>query len=653
MMALLQSKKGFYASAPLMGAIIFLIAASVAFFFHNESLAQTDLARAGAIQTTLLFISQAILADSYNALLQSEFEHLTTEFLEGEDGESHLINPGGNWKSNLGDELIRKYGTSLKSGIGADATLYVDAYNDYSGIDYCAVVSSEVVSPLFLQSVFESEEDDGTIKTRAYSFGESVECIANDPQGRTKVEIRGRYYQIDIRVIGLFEVAKFSIVKAKETLDHGADIFDAGIKARWSSPRWYSVNDFSNTIREAAPDDEEAIEMEGLIEAWEKAAKTFSSLIKKSAKNEANKKFKGIVLGDFNVKVNHRGPYSDEEYDIKDFRVACSKDNAGEYRNCMPEFTHIILGDEKCENGGVPLHTGSRPYYKVKGEHRGSGGGELRGDITLFLTRIFKPLGYACYDIERSDPRGVCRKWETKPGDVGFEGTVTDDAERYTPSGADKISFNFMGQYPNVNTADITENLLDCRDRYAFGGENDKELWENNMKELLGGLEIDVVTVEQKGLWGWVDQNSKINGDSLETRLKNIYNDVVARVRESASFVPVVEFETGRGGIKNKEDIEVGIPRVKIWISWDAVLGKCEGVRDIRGGKGEADLLCDTLCDSRIKGTSGSVETGKKKEFCRNLVDKGFGRLECECMGSEFISPDVEAGFTIKKGIGF
>ncbi|MBN2517596.1 MAG: hypothetical protein JXB14_02005 [Candidatus Altiarchaeota archaeon] len=599
-----------------MGALIFLISASVAFFFHNESLAQIDLSRAENTQSTLIFISQAILADSYNTLLQSEFEKLTLEFLEATDTEPHYVNPTGDWKENLADGLAKKYGSGMKSGIGADASLYAHAYSEYAGIDYCDVKSSPSVAPLFLHTVFESEKNDGTIKAKAYSYGESVECVSRDPEGRTEVEILGKYYQIDIRLIGLFDMAKFSVIKARDGLDYGSDFLPDAPTAHWKSSKWYRVDAVQNKVflPLGATRREEPYSMGELVKDWVAKAETFSRLLIQKTMQEAQlRNYRDMYLDSFTVRAE------DGNYDIGDFEVSCVRDENGISGNCMPDFTYIVIGDKECMDGGKRLHE-NVPYYKVEGSHKAkSGSTTTKGYIEEFLTDILSPLGYACYYIDRlSYAAEVCNEWEAKPIAAVFEGSVVDGDPSYNPGASSQATFNFVGRSPSVKTDDIRGNVLKC----SSGG-YEKGIWESNIRELLSGLELKVKSQKSGSFYTWTNDGSKINDGVLGERLKSMYNNVIAEAKEQTSFVPVVEFEGG-SRIENTEKVS-DVPTARVDVEWSEVLARCIG----EVGKPKVDILCTKLCSGSGYTTGIAKE---RRQFCEDLVrDGNTDGLVCEC----------------------
>ena len=171
-MALAQNRKGFYVYSPVMGAVIFLIAAGMAYVMSQEHQVQTDLASASDFNGRLIFVSEAILADSFDNLLQHKLERFTIDFLD----KDHLeINPDKDWKANIRDDLVDYYKYGLGDTLGLQLETYVEAYGKISGMDGCSV---NITSDEFYESpnVYESDEGDGTIKARALSLGKQIRC---------------------------------------------------------------------------------------------------------------------------------------------------------------------------------------------------------------------------------------------------------------------------------------------------------------------------------------------------------------------------------------------------------------------------------------------------------------------------------------------
>lgn len=581
-MALAQNKRGFYVYSPVMGAVIFLIAAGMAYVISQEHQVQADLASASDFNGRLIFVSEAILADSFDNLLQHKLERFTIDFL---DHDYLDIIPDRDWKSNLRDDLVDYYKYGLGDTLGLQLETYVEAYGKIAGMDGCSV---NITSEEFYESsnVYESDEGDGTIKARTLSLGRQIRCKSKDPPGETVVDILGRYYRINVRVASLFGVGRFAVQKAKEAMNHGIEYMNNQDPiATWESGRWMKVDLLSNKVTEGD------IAMTGLIDSWVNIMEQwFSKGIMGVTNSEAEAQgFLGIKMESFEIEAE------DGEYDIDDFEVSCVADE--EFRNCMPNLVVITIGEEECSSGIEPK--GGNPYYRMTSKVVTDGKGYIP-EVDAIWKRVFSPLQNVCIEYAGLDRVWeVCKRWEAKPKSVVFKGEVNDDNVEYMPTESEDISFKFKNLHSNVYTDEIEDQRIQCGE-----GGRDYGIAEENMDNLLRNLFIMVGSSEGPGLSLWIDKGSKIS--SIDGGgLKDVYKDMV-----EVGYLPKVWF---RGGVEKAKDFDESKygskPLIQPKIIWEPVWRRCKDPKtldELCSALGAGTHLEDTFCDDLFNPRGGS-----------------------------------------------
>jgi len=607
---LARSKKGFYTATPLVGGVLFLTAAVLAVTIASENNAKIFSSRSADAQGKLQFIAEAMMADSYDVLLQVKLETLTSDFLRTDyfDINTHETD----WHQSMRGNLESYYTTNLGDALGLDITAYSQAYSDMPGVDYCE--REEVSDYISTPAIEDSGQNDGTIMVKSYSFGERIHCIATDPEGDVRVDISGRYYKVNVRVPNLYDIARWAISTAKGAINSGVSGIEEPV-AKWESPRWVVVNKADNKL--AVPGE---VQIEGLIDNWKSLMTNwFPNRVKSVADAHAREQgYLGVTLNEFGVVQENEA-----EYSMADFEVSCAANETsreqGTYRNCMPFRVSLILGDTECQGLEPPKTPDGRnpnPFYKLK---EGSlvlrcGTGMCPRKMMDVMEEIVAPLGSACVEyygyVDSVYP--VCKIWKGKPKSLLHKGVLKDDNQDYVVAGAENTEFRFKDQQPDVDTSKIRGVRLTCgEDSAGTVSDIDTNVYKSNVRKLLENLAISLGAQKDPGssLIKWFDRGSSLT-DIQDESLKEVYKNIYG---QGTLPVPCLT-NCDSAEIREK-------PKIQMQVNWDEARSNCiSRIND----------LCIGLCGGNAK--SEATET-----FCRgmfpepNTVSGGKGALRCEC----------------------
>ena len=598
--------RGFMMSAGLIGTVIFLLAAVVGITIAGENEARIEIARSSETTGKLQFIAEAIMADSYDVLLQSNLEIITTEFM----GDEYDINTEEDWQQSFKSNMISYYLDNLGEALGMNMQAYAEAYSVMPNVDKCVIDTVEGAQSN--PTVTDSDEGDGTIKARGHSYGERIKCSSIDPPGEVIVDIAGRYYRLNLRIPHLYDVGKWVASTAKTALNSGIEAM--GIIepiAGWESSKWHIVKKTDNTMEDASD-----ASLEAIIVDWERKMLGFSDRIL-GVSNEYIKNsdtglgYVGISLTNFEVTGEA------DKYELNDFEVSCVADGVGAYRNCMPFRLQIILGETECSIGTEPENS-KNPFYSLKEFSARCGVASCSQSIKEVLKEIIRPLGSVCVDYYAvtDSVYPVCKKWEGKARSVVMKGSVKDDNKDYTVLGQNQTEFNFKDQQPNILPNTISDHRLKCA-----SGDADGEIYKDNARRLLEKMQIKIGLGSDVGttLRRWVDKGSfmtPIDDENLIDIYKTIYGQ---------GILPIPCFTFGA-----KEDSKCILPewserpKVEMTIDWDDTRSNCIN---------KVNELCNAVC-------GGTAIQSNTESFCASLfpddrVGGGKGNLKCSCGETE------------------
>ncbi len=611
----LPGKRGFYVSAPLLGATLFLVAAVLAATVAIENEARIQVARSADILGKLQFMSQAILADSYNVLLQTKLEVMTKDFLER--GYFDIDTQENDWKQSVKSNLQSYYIDNLGETLGLDIAAYAKAYSNVPGIDKCWVGHAGDYQST--PTTYDSSTNDGSIMVMAASYGERIECDVREPEGHLSVDILGRAYRVNIRVAKLYDTARWVILTTKGALNSGITGVPEPV-ASWSSSRWIRIKKTDNIP--VNPQDSQ--NLQAIIEDWSRIMKWLGDRIISISNNYLSSSgLVGISLRELDIEKEENG----KERGLMDFDISCAGEK--QYRNCMPFRLKITLGDADCSKGGEPVMYGSESFYHLAEENRWwikCGASACPQEFNEIMYQILKPIESVCVDyfayVDSVYP--VCRKWIAKEKSLTIKGVVEDDHEDYLATGSEHTQFRFKDQQPNVDVTTTKKNRLRC-DKEGIGElkENDINVYKNNVIILLENIimKFGVARVPGSSLKRWVDKGSVIR-DLDDPTLKQIYKNIYGQ-----GVFPKICF---MGGIASSDECKKPEmsekPQIEIWVDWDETRENCINM---------VDKLCQTFYnDPSLTAVPEYTET-----FCRNLFPRkedavgGYGRLRCAGKG--------------------
>jgi hypothetical protein len=594
-------KKGFMMSAPMIGAAIFMLAAAVALTMVGENSARISNARSAEASQRLQFVAAAIMADSYDVLLQINLERMTRNFMRSESD----IRIDEDWTGGFRSAVTTYYIENLGEALGLDIEAYAKAYRTMPDVKDCVVEMAYGAQSD--PSIRDSDRGDGTILARGYSYGERITCIGQGGDANITVDIAGREYRINMRVPILYNAARRVAQTARLAIDRGN--MDFGILepiASWESPSWHIIKKQDNAI-----EDPEEGNMEALLSDWRNKVSGFSGSFLRFANDyirdsEKGLNYLGISLSDFRVEGES------EEDRLENFEISCVEDGIGEYRNCMPYNIQIVLGKAAC-NIGEPPEGADNPYYSLDLFAARCGVGSCPQKIREILTYIIGDVGSVCVEyysrIDSVYP--VCRKWDAKARSVVVRGTVKDDHRDYVIPGEDEVAFMFRDRHTNVDVSSVRDNKLRCE-----SGDGDEERYKSNVRKLLENLHIKIGLGSEVGasFTKWADKGSFI-APLQEEELTEIYRSIYAQ-----GVLPIPCFTDG--AIPDGKCISSewrDRPRIEISIDWTEARTRCLG---------RVDEMCRELC-------GGSSLEQYRESFCRNLFPEiptvgGKGELRCD-----------------------
>gem|GEM_PF-2881793 len=599
--SILKTRKGFYTATPLLGTVIFLTAALLAALLVVENDATIAKIRATDDQDKLQFIAGVIMADSYNVLLQYSLESLTSKFLK--DDYFDINTNESDWQHSVKNNLENHYLANLGPTLGLNAQAYAKAYESMPDVDKCEVVPEEEFSSE--TATKNSDRGDGTIEVRSMTLGERVRCTSLDPEGNVTVDITGRYYRVNIRVPTLYEMARWTILKAKEIINTGAADIPEPI-AKYSSGRWVAINKDDNKLQK--PGD---VNLRDIADDWDSLMNNWlSGIVKDLVSTEAqNRGYTGMSLVEFLVKQE-----KERVYNLSDFEVSCAEidkaANPSSYRNCMPVRVHTKMGDKECsgmEPPKTPDNSNPNPLYNLQSGslYLTCSGGSCPGGMTSVMKEILAPLGSVCLNyynyVDSVHP--VCKKWEGKAKSVLLKGVLEDDNANYVYSGDTETTFRFKDPLQNTNTDSIKSMRLKCGENPGRDPEKNQEdidLYKENVRVLLTNMDIKIGAGKDPNseVILWSDKGSSISSVQNQD-LRDMYGDIYGH---SALLMTcflgevISDQKCSNQALKEK-------PRMQIQLDWDEVRANCiNRIND----------LCDGLC-------GGSAVSSYTDSFCKSL----------------------------------
>ncbi len=607
-------RKGFYVSAPLLGTIIFLIAAVLAVLMavENETMIRTATSSAG--QDKLQFIASAIMADSYNVLLQHNLENLTGDFLDNEYNE---VSTGeGDWKLGLRNKLVKYYSDSLGEALGVDVGAYAEAYSQMPTVSACTVVTVE--GAYSDPSATDSPDGDGTLVVRGHSTGERINCSSREPDATIIVDITDRYYRVNVRLPDLYSLAKQVLGAAKGAMNSGSEGIDEPI-AKWEGPRWAVVKISDNTLTsderfsKTADFDLGA----GLAAEWKNWMEYVSKQIRFIEEGKIlSSGMVGMKIDEFNISEETGG-----EYELKDFEVSCIPQDAegsAEKRGCMPFKTTAYLGRGCATSEGEPID-GVESFYYIKELKASCGGSSCKPEVERILKEMAAPAGKVCIGFyDGLDPvLPVCKEWQAKAKAALMKGALKDDNPKYVLEGRDMTVFKFQDMQYNIDSARVKDARLKCNE-----GGADEASYKANVKSLMASLKLKIGAVKVSATSErWGDKNTPIV-EPVDGNLKSMYESVFEK-----GGTPAVCYY---GGVSDGVTTKPGCsqdsrkPSINLNFDWSEARGAC---------RSKVDELCNALC-------GGGAESTHSETFCKGMFPEGGysggkGMIKCTGCGKE------------------
>jgi hypothetical protein len=625
------NKKGFYATTPLVGTLIFVIAAAIAILFTTENTTQIDLATSSDAHGKMIFVGEAILADSFTNLMQKEVEKIVVDFISGDEPVN--INPGKSWENNLRDVLVNRIKTDMDEDMEGILEAYSDAYTGLPGHVRCRTENTE--SSKMLPSFDEIPDGDGTIWVRAFTFGKNINCTSEDPPSTTIVNFWDREYMINVRIINLFKAAVAVIDMAIDAIDNPnmakATNGEVYIRGEMSSSKWKNVEEGNNKIVKEDSDNQ----MQLLIDDWFEKVKFLKQRITNILPAEQTI-FADFILGGFSAGF-------DESKGIDAFRVSCLQTGDSHTRSCASKYFSLLLGNKACSDTSwqvyLPLHLhdpffrivefSARYYIENEAGSTRKMGIQYSRQVDLLMRSIFSNLGYACVNMDETvkyGAYGVCKEWAGVPEEIKFNGSIIDSNPEFNPTTSDSIGFNFVSTYSPLGYAG---EGLECTDLET--GRNEMSTYLTNLFSI---LEVKIGYTAQVGKWK--DLGSSLvetKADSGDTWILDMFRDTA-----KGAPLPLVEFNGDAPSyIKPAHESQYyGNERiVKTSIDWSSFTEACKNTRFIND-------LCTTVCESNPKSIASNIAN-----FCGSIAETGTtgssGMLQCKCSGGDrYLSMSVD-----------
>lgn len=606
-------RKGFVVSSPLVGAVIFMTAAVVAVVIVTENDALISMGRASETNDKLEFMTQAIQADSYDVLLQQKLEVMTLDFLQ--NGYFNIESEEG-WKQSFKSSMLNYFTEKMGWNLGLDLAAYKAAYENIPGMVSCEVIAAnETVSNA---DIYDSDLNDGTLRAKAFSFGQRIRCVSADPVGDVTVDIGGRFYRINARAPLLYGLAKKVITASRTALNGGMESIPEP-KAVWEAPKWAIVSKIDNKLVKVSE-----VQLEAIADAWINLMKGwFEARIMDVAKGYFTADgVVGVSLKDFEV-VPEKG----DVFNLSDMEVSCVEDHVGSLRNCMPFRVDISLGDISC-SGREPPKNSKNPFYDIK-SMKVTCGGRPCSAVSKEITDLIEPMKSLCIgyyqDVDSVYP--VCKKWEGKARSVIHRGILTDDNSDYTVAASNETAFKFMDEHPDVWVTSITDDRLKCDGQAGQGkfSKEDDDRYTANVMRLLQNLEVTIGRVEGAtgSAAGWADKGSALS-QVQDPNLNDIYKSIYGQ-----GVMPIPCILTGGKpgekcyGAGSQED-----PRIEINLDWKGARESCiNGINN----------LCDAYCNGAAK--QEGTDAFCKSMFPEGSIGGGKGLLKCTC-GETYVQID-------------
>lgn len=599
--SLSRSKKGFYVATPLVGSILFLTAALLAAMMATENDARIFTARMTDSQGRLQFIAEAIMADSYDVLLQNKLEVLTGGFL-GSDY-FNVNTQEASWKESMKSGLESAYINGLGETLGMDVQSYAEAYGNMPDVKGCSVVrEGEYTST----PAAEDSPGDQAIMVKSYSYGERIKCEAKDPEGEVNVDISGRYYKVNLRVPVLYDIARWAIMTAKAAINSGTSGISEPI-VKWEGQKWAII-----TKAENRPVDPADIKLEEIVGKWSELTNWLAGRVKDVVDNEAkNRNYFGVAMKEFEVKQQ-----KEQEYTLNDFELACADDlpmDQQSYRNCMPFRVSVVLGKKECSDIGLepprtPSGQNPNPIYNLQSDSlvMKCGDGPCPRGFVDVMKDVLNPIGSACVDYYgyADSVYPVCKAWKAKPRAVVIKSVIEDDDKEYVHAGEGETVFKFKDDLPDVDTGRIKAMRLTCDsdnpDRDRQKAEDDVALYKSNVRILLQNLDVKAGAGKDQNsaIVRWIDKGSSL-GQINDENLRDVYRGIYGpNVLPMPCLTGTMRPDEKCSSAENRDK-----PRVQIDINWDETRAGCVN---------RANDLCSALCH-------GSAAPANTETFCKGL----------------------------------
>jgi hypothetical protein len=423
-----MKKKGFSVTTPLMGFVIFLIAAATAAYIMTESTQQLE-----SIPTTLdddlAFVAVAIDLDFTNVFLQNTLEEATADYMEAK---KYRIDTNSDFMSNLGDGLRYALEEPLNALITERvSSTYAEAYDTLPEVQ-CSPESS--AGGTFV-SVFITPNDDGSLSVSADTFGHRIRCSSKEGEDYDIINLLGGDYHLSVRAVKYYDLAIATIKTLESSLGSAVGTY------RGDSWKY--------------PDDTEA--KARVVDNWRGVVSVMALAVSNS--------LDGLHINPGSVQILSG---SGVEYSSEEFSFACDGE-LGYYadKNCRPDDVSVSIGED-CEEGAEEVELEiQEPEVKIKITVAG-----ISGEIDVNVEPILEALGIKDFFEEKAgidtacisytQATELCRAFKGKPNSATVSATIFEENDKYIPAGVDKpIRFSFISSAFPIDTSMVYDDV-DC-----------------------------------------------------------------------------------------------------------------------------------------------------------------------------------------------
>lgn len=435
----LSNKRGFATLFLLvLGAVLFIFAASMAYFIQSENDQAIDTANSYTGESRLNFMGQSIQADFFNNLLQSEFERIVAEFLEGR---VHIIDPQKSFRQNLGGAMEGYLAEEAAGIVSGDAShVYAQAY---SAMPQIRCSAEEVTGASADASVKESE--DGSLSVDLLSIGQSLRCKDLENDDSVEIDLRAKGYVLSSRAVRIHEEAVATIQRTKDILDQTEGV--ARIASGW---RLHDDSEVRSDILRGP-------------QGWVSQTGALGLLMSLGGTD-------GISANPLSIKIRNG---HDEPFNIDDIAFSCKGDagtaDSGGPQTCRPDTLSIHIAEDPEGEKKIPIDFERADESDESLEitiieagieislpiDLGDRIGSLLGDITAPLES-----GYIDYG---GPVTHLCNLFVGRAKNAVIAGEIVESDKTRLPGDYERLIFSFKSTSQDLDTEELGQEI-DCSD---------------------------------------------------------------------------------------------------------------------------------------------------------------------------------------------